>query len=64
MLGMLQLLNMLTFGILFPWTKVLVPYVHATFVNTSTICQSESFECILWLLIGFIQFCLNCFLDI
>jgi hypothetical protein len=46
MLGMLQLLNIFTFGILFPWTKVLLPYVHATFVNISTICQSECFECI------------------
>jgi hypothetical protein len=46
MLGMFQLLNTVTFGILFPWTKVLVPYVHATFVNITTVCQSECFECI------------------
>jgi len=46
MLGMRQLLNMLTFGILFPWTKVLLPYVHATFVYISTICESKCFECI------------------
>jgi hypothetical protein len=46
MLGMLQLLSILLFGILFPWTKVLLPYVHATFVNISTIWPSECFECI------------------
>jgi hypothetical protein len=64
MLGMFQLLNIRTFGILFPWTKVLLPYVHATFVNISTICQSECFECIFMIINCFHPILFNFFIDI